>query len=88
MSSVGVEDGLSCSVFFTFTSLPPVQIPLLGYSPTSFKGNTLRGEVMALMAKGTVELASPSPVFCSHLFIIWKTSGLWKHVISYKARLI
>ena len=73
---------MGCHVHFS--SLPPlslVLIPLSGYSPTSFKGNALLREVMVLMVKGAVELASPSLVFCSHLFAVWKASNLWRHVI-------
>ena len=33
------------------------------------------GEVIALMAKGVVGLAPPSPEYYSHLFVIWKASG-------------
>ena len=38
---------------------------------------------MGLIAKGAVELAPlPSPGFYSRLFVVWKTSGSWRPVIS------
>ena len=36
---------------------------------------------MALLAKGAIELAPPSPSFYSRLLVVWKTSGSWRPVI-------
>ena len=61
--------------------LSPVSIPLLSYSPSSIKGIALCGEVWALLAKGAIEPALPSPSFYSRLFVVCKTSGSWRPVI-------
>ena len=49
-----------------FSSPPPlfpVPISLPSYSPSSPKGVALREEVVALLAKGAIELAPPLQVF-------------------------
>ena len=52
------------------------------YAPTSIKGAALKEVILALIAKGAVELAPlPSPSFYSRLFVVWKTSGSWRPVI-------
>ena len=69
---------------FPFSSPPPlspVPIPLPSYSPSSIKGIAFRGEVAALLAKGEVEPAAPSPGIYSQLFVVWKTLGSWRPVI-------
>ena len=55
--------------------LSPVPIPLPSYSPTSIKGIALQGEILALIAKGAVELAPLSPEFYSRLFVVQKALG-------------
>ena len=52
------------------------------YSPSSPKVVALREEVVALLAKGTIERAPPSPGFSSRLFVVWNTSGSWRPVIN------
>ena len=49
-------------------------------SPT--KGVALEEVTLGLITKGAVELAPlPSPGFYNRLFVVWKTSGLWRPVI-------
>ena len=60
-------------------SLVPVALP--SHSPNSIKGEALPGEVLALVPKGAVELAPPSPVYYSRLFVAWNASGSWRPVI-------
>ena len=62
--------------------LSPDPIPFVTYPPSSFKGKALLGEVRSLIDKGAVELAPPSPDFCSRLFVVWKTSGSWCPMIN------
>ena len=68
-----------------FLSTPPLSnapLPMPSYSPTSIKGAALEEVTLGLVAKGAVELAPlPSPSFYSRLFVVWKTSGLWRPVI-------
>ena len=57
-------------------------IPYLAYSPTSFRGKALEGEVRSLLDKGAIELAPlPSPGYYSRLFVVMKASGAWRPVI-------
>ena len=65
-----------CLPFSSTSSLSPVPIPLPINTPSSTKRIALRGEVVALLAKGAIEPAPPSPSFYSHLFVVWKTSGV------------
>ena len=58
----------------------PIRMP--SYAPTSIKGAALEEVILALIAKGAVELAPLlSPGFYSRLFVVWKTSGSWRPVI-------
>ena len=51
-----------------FSSPPPLSpVPLPSYSLDSIKGNALHGEILSLLEKGVVELAPPSPGYCSRL---------------------
>ena len=71
-----------------FVSVPPlsqVPIPLPSYSSTSIKGRALRGEIDALIAKGTVELAPLSPGYYSRLFVVQKASSAWRPVMDLSA---
>ena len=62
-------------------SSDPIPFPL--NSPPSMRGKALDREVVSLVEKGAVELAPlPSPVFYSQLFLVKKTSGLWRPVIN------
>ena len=61
--------------------LSPVPISMPSYSLFSVKGKALQEEVLPLLEKGTVELALPSLGYYSRLFVVWKTSGLWRPVI-------
>ena len=67
-----------------FLSPPPLSrapLPMPSYSPTSIKGAALEEVTLGLVAKGAMELAPlPSPGFYSRLFVVWKTSGLWRPV--------
>ena len=69
-----------------FLSLPPLSsapLPVPSYSPTSIKGAALEEVTLGLVVKGAVELAPlPSPGFYSRLFVVWKTSGSWRPVIT------
>ena len=58
--------------FVSDPSLSVVPIPLPSYSLSSIKGKALQGEIEALIAKGTVELAPSSPGFYSRLFVVQK----------------
>ena len=52
------------------------------YNPLSTKGVALGEVTQDLIASGAVELAPlPSPSSYSRLFVVWKTSGLWRPVI-------
>ena len=68
-----------------FLSPPPLSaepIPMPSYNPSSTKGVVLEEVTLGLIAKGAVELAPlPSLGFYSRLFVVWKTSGLWRPVI-------
>ena len=56
-------------------------IPYPSYSPSSIRGKALDAEVLSLVEKGAVELASlPSPGFYSQLFVVMKASGSWRPV--------
>ena len=61
--------------------LPLVLIRLPSYSPTSFKGIALQGEILALIAKGAVELAPLSPGLYNCLFVVQKALGSWRPVL-------
>ena len=70
-----------------FISPPPlsrVPVPFVSYSPSSTKGGwvALWGEISALIEKGAVELAPPSPGFYSHVFVVMKASGSWRPIIN------
>ena len=64
--------------------VPPLSkepIPLASYSPTSTKGITLEDVTLSLVEIGVVNLAPfPSPGFYSRMFVVWKTSRLWRPV--------
>ena len=68
-----------------FSCPPPLSadpIPMPSYNPLSTKGVALEEVTLDLIAKGAVELAPlPSLGFYSRLFVVWKTSGLWRPVI-------
>ena len=68
--------------FLSQPLLSPVPIPMPSYNPLSTKGVALEEVTLGLITKGAVELAPlPSPGFYSRLFVVWKTSGLWRPVI-------
>ena len=67
-----------------FHSPPPVtRAPLhfTSYSTDSERGKALQVEVTALLHKGAVEDASPTPGFYSHLFVVPKATGGFRPVI-------
>ena len=65
--------------FLRSPPLSEVPIPMPSHHPLSTKGVVLGEVTQALIAKGAVELAPlPSPGFYSRLFVVWKTSGLWR----------
>ena len=67
-----------------FSSPPPLSpdpIPFSSYSLDSTKGKALFGEILALIEKGAVELAPPSPVYYSRMFVVWKALGSWRSII-------
>ena len=49
--------------------------------PPSIKGEALQGEIQALLQKGAVEPASPSPGYYSRMFVVPKSPGGWRHII-------
>ena len=51
------------------------------YSPFSNKGIALGKEISTLIEKGAVDLAPPSPGFCSRMFVVLKASGAWIPII-------
>ena len=65
-----------CIPFSSPSPLSRVPIPIPSYSPTSIKGEALRGGVLSLVEKGVVELAPHSPGYYSRLFVVWKATGL------------
>ena len=68
--------------FLQVLPLPREPIPKASYSPSSMKGIALEEVTLSLVEKGAVELAPlPSPGFYSRMFVVWKTSGLWRPVI-------
>ena len=68
-----------------FLLMPPLSeepIPILSYSPSFIRGKALEEEILSLIERGAVELAPlPSPGFYSRVFVVWKTSGLWRPTI-------
>ena len=67
-----------------FSTTPPLSrdpIFLDSYSPGSIKGQALAGEVSALLSKGAVEPAPPTPGFYSRVFVVLKASGTWRPII-------
>ena len=66
-----------------FSSPPPFSpdpISFSSYSPDSSKRKAL-GEILALIQKGAIELATPSPGYYSRMFVVWKASGSWRPII-------
>ena len=64
--------------------IPPLSehpLTLPSYSPSSIKGRALASEVRSLVLKGAVEPAPQSPGFYSRMFIVMKTSGVWRPII-------
>ena len=61
LGSGGFEDRISHPLLIASSSLSRVPLPILSYSPGSIKGKALHMEVLSLIEKGAVELASPSP---------------------------
>ena len=55
--------------FHTAPLLSQTPITLHWYSPQSVKGRALGSEIQALLQKGAVEPASPSPGYYSRMFI-------------------
>ena len=71
-----------------FVSRPPLSetpIPFDSYSPTSIKGKALESELLALVEKGAVELAPPTPGYYSRMFVVSKASGGWRPIIDLSA---
>ena len=67
-----------------FASRPPLSDRPLGfvsYAPSSIKGQALEEELQALVVKGAVEPAPPSPGFYSRMFVVQKASGAWRPII-------
>ena len=64
-----------------FNPLRITSTPSLGFQFPSTVTPPLQGEISALIKKGAVELAPPSPWFYSHVFEVMKASGLWRPII-------
>ena len=67
-----------------FSSRPPLSEVPIGfdsYAPNSIRGQALEGELQALVVKGAVEPAPPSPGFYSRMFVVQKASGAWRPII-------
>ena len=68
--------------FMSVSPLSSELIPMPSYSTMSTEGKALEEVTLSLVQKGAVELAPlPSPGYYSRLFVVWKTSGLWRPVI-------
>ena len=67
--------------FHMFPPLSETPPHLDSYSPLSIKGEALQGEIQALLQKGAVEPASPSPGYYSRMFVVPKSPGGWRHII-------
>ena len=68
-----------------FLSPPPLSsapVSFDSYAPGSIRGRALEVELEALVEKGTVELAPPTPGFYSRMFVVLKASGAWRPIIS------
>ena len=65
--------------------LSPVPIFLPSYSPSSPRGVALALEIQALLDKGALELAPPSPGYYSRVFVAMKASGAWRPIIDLSA---
>ena len=67
-----------------FRNIPPLsRVPqhLPSYPAFSERGIALRGEVLALLAKGAVEDAPSTPGFYSRVFVVPKSTGGFRPVI-------
>ena len=67
-----------------FLSSPPlssVPVHLPSYSPSSMWGKAPAAEIAALMEKGAIELAPPTPGYYSRVFVVLKASGSWRPII-------
>ena len=67
--------------FHTPPPLSQVPVTLHSYSPQSMKGRVLESEIWALLLKGAIEPASPTPGFYSRMFVVTKASGGWRPII-------
>ena len=67
--------------FHTAPSLSQTPVTLHSYSPQSMKRKALEAEIQALQLKRAVEPASPTPGFCSRMFVVTKASGGWRPII-------
>ena len=74
MDGEGVAMGPSDLLLFPSSSLSG-SYSLSSAVPRPPTRKAVLGEVRSLIDKGAVELAPPSPGFCSRLFVVWKTSG-------------
>ena len=61
--------------------LPPTPIVLDSYSPQPVKGRALDEEIQALLRKGAVEPAPPTPGFFSRMFVVTKALRGWRPII-------
>ena len=71
--------------FHSVLPLSGSPITLDSYSLQSVKGRALEEEIQALRRKGAAKLASPSPGFYSHMFVVTKASGRWRPIIDLSA---
>ena len=68
--------------FLSVPLLPEEPIPIVSYSPSSFRGIALEQEILSLVENGAVEVAPlPSPGFYSRVFLVMEASGSWRPII-------
>ena len=67
--------------FLPSPPLSSVPVHLPSYSPSSIRGQALAAEIAALLEKGAIELAPPTPGYYSQVFVVLKASGSWRPII-------
>ena len=71
--------------FLSQPPLSPIPVCLPSYSPNSIRGKALSQEIIALLEKGAIEPAPPSPGYYSRVFVAMKASGAWRPIIDLSA---
>ena len=78
----GSKRGLLYSLSFESPhSWDPIPFESNWYFLLSIKAVALHWEISFLVEKITVEVAPPSPGFCSHMFVVQKVSAFWCPII-------